>query len=268
MHLFYAYGSGLGHLNRVWSYCKIQKLELSTCIVLTNSKHNHFLPPAIKVIQHSSAVFQDHALFGKILAQIIEEHGVTALIVDVFPCGFYGELQNIDQLSLPKTLLARILNHSYFEQFTSPNYDDLVVFEKGVVHENYTYTNTNYLAIQDAFQFSDASITLQKPFFCIIHSEPEAEVMQLYKLAKLHQKKGEHMYIQTYSNGLTFNDKEVTVILNTPPLLTLLENSEKLFTACGYNLFHATEQYRAKQIFMPFKRRYDDQFLRKREGQK
>lgn len=266
MHLFYAYGSGLGHLNRILSFIKVEKLAFSKCIVLTNSKHTHFLPGEIQWIHYADSVFKNHELFAKTFLQIIEAYAVTSLVVDVFPCGFYGELKNINVVAVPKTLLGRILNPLYFEQYGSPKYDELIVFEKGVLLENYNYSSVRHFTIHNTFQFSDESISLQKPFFFIIHSEPETEVIQLFKWAKLYQKNKEHIYIQTHCDLVNFHDKEVTVIHNKLPLQTLLEHSEKIFTACGFNLFHATEPYRTKHYSMPFKRRYDNQFMRKREG--
>ncbi|WP_282132546.1 hypothetical protein [Cellulophaga baltica] len=264
MILFYAYGSGLGHINRIQSYIQDKNIPFSSCIILTNTKHKNFISPAIKTIYQQDSFFKDSLLFRDTLHQLIETYLIKELVVDVFPSGFYGELQYFDDVSLKKTLLARILKAAYFKKQGTPRYDELLVLEKGIDLKHYNYKKVSYAQVQTDLRHSKKEIQIKAPFFYIIHSEPAEEVHQLYKIAKMHQKNGEHIYIQTFCalDDLT-NEEGVTVLQNTPPLLSLLEEADKLFTACGFNLFYATEQYRAKQYFMPFKRRYDDQFQRK-----
>ncbi|WP_103863410.1 hypothetical protein [Aquimarina sp. I32.4] len=268
MKLFYVYGSGLGHLNRILSYIRIKKIKLSSCIILTNSKHKNYLPQEITVQYYPDPFFKDHALFSETLTRCIDNNNVDELVVDVFPCGFYGELTILSKVSVKKTLLTRILKTSYFDEYTSPWYDELVVLEKGIELDYYNYKEKIHLSIIDGFVYHTIdTYPVKAPFFLIIHSEPEEEVIQLYKLAKLYQKNKEHIYIQTYCNTIKFVEENVTVILAKDPILQLLEQSTKIFTACGFNTFFATQKYRNKQYFLPFKRRFDDQFKRKNKNE-
>ena len=49
---------------------------------------------------------------------------------------------------------------------------------------------------------------------------------------------------------------------NIYPASTLFESAERIFTACGFNAMKQTELFREKHFFIPFERRYDDQFKR------
>ncbi|TPN85979.1 hypothetical protein [Aquimarina algicola] len=264
MILFYAYGSGLGHLNRILSYIKVRALEFSSCIIMTNSTYKTFLPKEIKTMYYPDSFFKNQILFFETLLQIIKQFNVRELVVDVFPSGFYGELHNLDVIKIKKTILARILKPFYFDKYASPQYDDLVVLEKGIMLEHYNFSKTVSVPIKEGFIFSKQEINLQIPFFFILHSGPEEEVIQLYRLAQLYRKNSEHIYIQTFSKMQKLKDENVTFIFSERPIFSLLHASTKIFTACGFNTFYATQNYRQKQFFLPFKRTFDDQFKRKK----
>jgi hypothetical protein len=41
-----------------------------------------------------------------------------------------------------------------------------------------------------------------------------------------------------------------------------LPRASRIVTACGFNVMRQTEPYRDRHTFLPFPRRYDDQFTR------
>jgi len=264
MKLFYVYGSGFGHLNRVISYIDNKKYVNSECIILTNSKHINLLPKEIVLIHCDDSFFKNHAEFYIELINLIKVYQINEFIVDVFPCGFYGELRRLQSVKIKKTLLTRILNQSYFNQYCSLYFDELIVFENGVELHNYQFKKQTNITFNLKTRYERNELKLKKPFFYIIHSEPIEEVVQLYKLANLHKKNNEHIYIQTLiKTDIIENIENVTLIISKKPILSLLEESQKIFTACGFNIMMETYKYRKKQYFLPFKRRYDDQFKRK-----
>ncbi len=264
MKLFYVYGSGFGHLNRIISYIHNKKYIYSECVILTNSRHTSFLPKEIVIVHRVDSFFKNHTKFQIEFSHLIEANQINELIVDVFPCGFYGELHILQAIKIKKTLLSRILNQSYFNQYRSPCFDELVVFEDGIELYNYQFGKQTKMTFNLKTRYITREIKLKKPFFYIIHSEPDEEVIQLYKFAKLYQKNNEHIYIQTLNkiNGLEHIDN-ITLIPTKKPLLSLLKESQKIFTACGFNIMIETSKFREKQYLFPFKRRYDDQFKRK-----
>lgn len=265
MYLFYVYGSGLGHLSRVLDYIHQKKIPYSSCTILTNSKWSNYIIYAIDVIQKDDSFFKNETAFISSLKTILKKKNITNLVVDVFPSGFYGELSQIETFGVKTILLARNLSFEYFKQFKPPIFDILVCYEKIIETKFYNYKLKEELELsQMDVKFENETLSLdQKPFFYILHSQPKTEVLQLYKMAKHYQNNNQNIYIQTFCNDFDVEDKTVIIIKNKKPYKQLFDNCEKLFTACGFNTFYLTESYRNKQYFIPFKRKYDDQFLRK-----
>ena len=46
------------------------------------------------------------------------------------------------------------------------------------------------------------------------------------------------------------------------PASYLFESAEQIVSACGFNIMRQTETFKEKHQFLPFWRRFDDQFLR------
>lgn len=263
MKLIYAYGSGLGHLNRVLTFISYQKIPLQGCLLITNSKHLSYLPKELKVKALPDAFFSGFE-FSSYLKILIDEFSINELIVDVFPAGFYGELTNIAEFNIKTTLLARILKPNYFQLYSSPIFDTVFLMENGIVIENYQYKELTSLEIEDYSGYSSVDLDLTKEsFFLIIHSSSSEEVFTLYKYARLIDR-NKQIYIQTYSTDFKIEDENCQIIYNELPILSLIENCDKLFTAGGFNIIKITRNYRSKQYIIPFWRRYDDQFLRKK----
>lgn len=266
MIIVYAFGYGLGHLNRVVSYLQSEEICLDTVLLLTNSPYTSYLPSEIRVFWFDTENNRNiHQIFNK-LTDLIFQYKVTEIIVDVFPSGFYGELIGLDTIDLPKILLARVLNPHYFQNYpTAPLYTKIIVVEPGVAVERYRYENIKRVQLDLSKGYARYPLLPKHPFFVILHSGPRLEVLRLYKKAFGFQKKGEHIYIQTYSSVEALEKiPEVSVIYQQLPIRSLLEGCDLLFTACGFNTFWTTASYRKKQHVIPFARRYDDQFLRKR----
>jgi hypothetical protein len=49
---------------------------------------------------------------------------------------------------------------------------------------------------------------------------------------------------------------------NLYPATPLLPLADRILTACGFNVMRQTAAYRQQHRFLPFPRRFDDQFLR------
>jgi len=270
MKLFYVNGGGLGHLNRFLSYIYYKEYNYEECVVITNSRYINYLPKAIKILQYERAIFKDSEAFFTILTQLLDTYSIEEFVVDVFPAGLYGELYNIDVLAVKKTLLARIIKPTYFfRNKIIPKYDTIFQFEEGVSLESYNYDNVVPIKIEKRlFTCSNTQayrLQTSSPFFLIMHSAPEKELLNLYSMALTHREKNEHIYIQTFCTSLKskINDEHVTVIENEKPILELIEKSDKIFTGCGFNTFWSLEKYRDKHFILPFHRLYDDQKKRK-----
>jgi hypothetical protein len=56
--------------------------------------------------------------------------------------------------------------------------------------------------------------------------------------------------------------KEDTVLFNFYPAYPCFEKVHKIVTACGFNSMLQTKAFRHKHVFIPFERRFDNQYLR------
>ncbi|MDF4222196.1 hypothetical protein [Maribacter huludaoensis] len=266
MYLFYVYGAGFGHINRVLNYIYTQNIPLADCVLLTNSIYHDRVPKDIKTIHKEDAFFKDKEGFDLFLRNCITDYKIATLVVDVFPAGFYGELENsITELTTIQTvLLVRILHKDYFEKYERPVYDVIYSLEKGVMLANYNYKEVIPLTLQLKPRECSQEVTLKKPYFLVMHSSPIDEVLLLYRQALLYRT-NEHIYIYSFSKI-----PEQQVFKNSSVIHSVgiadkhLKEASKIFTGSGFNSILETKKYREKQHVLPFKRKYDDQFLRKR----
>lgn len=273
MRLFYVFGNGLGHLNRILSYIRLYQIPFDKCILITNSKYTDYLPKTMEIIVQPITFFKNkEEVLPWLKSQIALRKAITELVVDVYPSGFYGELAEIDTLEVKKTLLARLLKPHYFKRNTkSQLYDKLIVVEEGLNTSLYHAKEIEWINLPLDVNYNTKRLKLSMPFFLIMHSGPALEVEKLYNLAKTYRTNNEHIYIQTFSdlnNHISKEEENLTIIHKEKPYLDLLNNALKIFTGVGYNTFWSTEIYRNKQIMMPFMRGYDDQFMRKRMSYK
>ncbi len=268
--LIYAFGMGLGHLNRIICYLDQHDIDPKHCTIVTNSRYLDYLPIEMHIQKFSVGFFADSALFFSKFKQLVETLDIQELLIDVYPSGFYGELSNLNTFKIKKTLLARVLKHNYFRKNPlGPLYNNVVVVEKGVVTSNYQYQTLAYCKLDLVTGYSLKKLVPKYPFFLILHSGPPIEVVKLYKKALGQRKHNEHIYIQTFCRLENLENLPfVTIIFRDLPVKVLLDECQILFTGCGFNTFWTTESYREKQQIIPFVRGFDDQFRRKRIADK
>ncbi|MEP2280545.1 hypothetical protein [Maribacter sp.] len=266
MYLFYVYGAGFGHINRVLNYIYTQNIPLADCVLLTNSIYHDRVPKDIRTLHKEDTSFKDKDGFNLFIQNCITEYKIATLVVDVFPAGFYGELEkSITELTTIQTiLLARTVNKDYFEKYGSPVYDIVYTLENGIELANYQYKKVVPFTLQIKPREHSQEVIFKKPYFLVMHSSPLDEVLLLYKQALLYRT-NEHIYIYSFSDIPKDLIPENTSSIHGNSIEEhVLENATKIFTGCGFNSILETEKYREKQYVLPFKRKYDDQFLRKR----
>ncbi|OWW25826.1 hypothetical protein B4Q04_09540 [Zobellia sp. OII3] len=265
MYLFYVYGAGFGHINRVLNFIYTQEIPLRKCVLLTNSVFNDQVPKAIQTLHKEDGFFKDQVNFTLFLLDCIKSYKINTLVVDVFPAGFYGELEKSIPLlnSIQTILLARILNEGYFEKYSCPVYEIVYTLENGIALADYRYKEVIPFTLQIRPREGSEALKLKRPFFLVMHSSPLEEVLLLYKQALLYRT-DEYIYIHSFAEIPKDRMGENTSSINGVGIdEKTLENAAKIFTGCGFNTILETKKYRKKQHILPFKRRYDNQFKRK-----
>jgi hypothetical protein len=119
-------------------------------------------------------------------------------------------------------------------------------------------------------------------FWLVIHSEPLEELIILleYTFEKYRIKKSLAKIIVVTQIDKTIILQEIIednnfrvyenlidnlLIINSLEINSLLEKAEKIISACGFNIMQQTKKFANKHEFIPFERRYDDQFWRAKQ---
>jgi hypothetical protein len=118
----------------------------------------------------------------------------------------------------------------------------------------------------------------RRPIWLIVHSGSEAETAELiaYAAEMSHMESIEARLIliapkaQTPDSRLPAPDSGLPTGVERfdfYPAAALFPIADRIITGCGFNSMRQTENYREKHRFIPFSRRFDNQFLRARRRQ-
>jgi hypothetical protein len=265
MILVYAYGSGLGHLKRVYDFLLHQHIQLQNCIILTQSEYGDFWNKEFVLKILPKERFRDKSLFLYEFRHLIDIYNVKEILVDVFPEGFYGELTAcLADLTIKKTLLARIISPRYFKEHPIHTvYDQIYVTERGVEAGPYRFRHFKQIEIEYHFEQPMCLDMCSEPYHLILHSQPAEEVMCLYKLSKMYDNQVKTIIFSMCDHSLHVTDANTIMYTQKHPCISDIANATKIFAGIGFNTVRMLKNYITKTIFVPFPRIYDDQFLRK-----
>jgi uncharacterized protein YcfL len=286
MILYYAMGGGLGHITR--SIALIQQLSLPTdkIILLTASPYTSFpfVPHQIKVCQIPSRLEDDLTLYQHWLQRVLAEHPIQAIYLDCFPCGILGEWTFFEHLQCPFYHIARLFkwedyqkNHiqsnptfekTYLlEDIESPHLAFLKKHSKTIEKIAIQYPKVELLAPQRAFWEKLKSQYAQ--IWLIVHSEPleEVEILLAYAQEVAHIAHQQPCFVVMTQIKLTTKHPN-TYLWDAYPVEPFFEWADKIISACGFNVMQQTKPFREKHLFLPFERKFDDQFLRAKKERK
>ena len=266
MYLFYVYGSGLGHLKRVSDFIHFIQIPVSNCLILSQSDYGLFWEKEWNFIQYTKSQFENEDNFRFSFNNLIVKYSISEVFVDVFPEGFFGELTNcLANFKGKKSLIARILSKDYFLKFRSKSFFDKVYFtEQGIHKENYSFNEFEKIDLKFVFDSKGSQDPIISPYSLIIHSQPNEEVALLFRLSQMYNT-GEKMIVYTCSDLFDINLSENLEIRHLKsPTNQILANSVQIFSSTGFNSTRMLKEYLDKTVFVPFSRKYDDQYLRKR----
>ena len=215
----------------------------------------------------------------------LEHYNVNSLWVDTFPLGIRGELVDLGA-DLERVYIARYLSWpDYLNAVQWEPTTDLVRFDQCWVVDHLHSTQTEYID-QHCERINKLSLPLGwakangiasgcdipkktgSPVWLIAHSMPASELLELFLYA---QDIAQIEQVQpVYWVCTALNEQDLppeflhadVQVMNVFPASQLFEAADRLFTACGYNTMNETEVHAHKHQFIPFPRRYDDQFLR------
>ncbi len=275
MILYYALGGGLGHLARARRV--IARLDLTEDIMVlgvAGSIGCLGLPAHVRYRHLPARLARDGAGCRAYIRDMIGRYAPQSVYIDCFPAGILGELAGIDFGVARRCLIARALRWKAYRGLLG---DPAPRFDAAYVVEPLEAAQHDYLARHCAkVQALDLSPSRvpgspkpevlpdldDRPLWLVAHSGPGHEVVELmdYALAM--------MRIEGVAARLLVialerpPHPEDFHYLGAQPASAFFPHVARIVTACGFNTLLETRPYRERHYFLPFARRYDDQFAR------
>jgi hypothetical protein len=259
--LYYCLGGGLGHLSRTIAILNSSPKIIEHVRILSSSKLSHLAskvsPCPLDTIPE--AVMNDKTLYFKFLQNFIKVHSIKVIILDTFPFGMFGEMNYIDE-QIPRILIARYLNWDKYKQRINEIHN--IFPGKSLVLEPQGNEYFNILKEKSEIEYLNKPVILRdvreiefRDKFLIIHSGPDDEMERLIKKAKL----------RMAEYGIAEDNYDIIKPSNDIfPAYSIIHSYKYIVSAAGYNMCGIAAELREKsEIFLhPFKRKFDDQFLR------
>lgn len=274
MILYYAVGGGLGHLTRASAIIRQLQIPRTDVRVLTASPFASWYFSDLPLLTLPSHLQNNPEFYEIWLQQQCKKYQFTEMWVDSFPCGILGELHCLEKFDIKTTYFARILDWNNYKGLMKHQAHFQKIWLLEDLEEEHQAFVEGLGANVENFTFSYPEISPQKNLFdendwLIVHSEPANEVAELLA------------YAQDQANIENINPrfcvispiKELdTLVLykhfDLFPAYPYFQHVGRIFTACGFNSMQQTKDFAQKHHFLPFRRRFDNQFLRAKARQK
>lgn len=275
MNLFYVNGGGLGHLSRINAFIFTKKIKLEECLILTSSEFATLLFPISNIKTIPNKYSEDKKKLVLFIKNTIDENSFENIYIDTFPLGILGELQFVDFKGISLNYIARHLKwnlYSSLYQYANLKYKFTYIVEN-VDNEHFEFIDSNsnqQLRLTLDYQKSKPTkevleiFNSPKEIWLIVHSTPIDEVLALLEHAKdianVENKNPQFVIISQSKLGIS----EDIIQLDYFPAYNLFPYANKIISGCGFNIMQQTKNFRKKHIAIPFPRKFDDQFNRKK----
>jgi hypothetical protein len=262
MILYYALGSGLGHLTRGRRVLEALGLvEEATFVTASPYADDVRVTGGIPVIVVPQHLERDRVAHRAWLGDVACR--AERLIVDTFPCGIQGEVVGLD---VPMDLVARLLRWNEYRRVVPdemPGFDTVWRIEELTPeHEDALRSQARRILPLD---LGASPIPAAEPgnYWVVVHSGPEEEVRELVEYAE-------------ELRAVSINPPERVVVASPCPVplpcgfvsrdvypaAQLFPGAARIISAAGFNVMLETEPWRAKHVVLPFARKFDDQYRR------
>lgn len=277
MVLYYAPGGGYGHFCRA---CKVlAQLEPGIKAVIICSPG--ISSPADKttntVQQIPFHLKNDCAHLRQYLCSCIDSIKPQRIYIDSFPAGIIGECIGCHSLELlPVIYIARLL---HWDSYASTAQTSSFIFSHSYIIEpleddHYHYIKKHsrsfrpLLLTSVQYDTSNQDITgisqyTSRPLWCIIHSGCSTEVETLIgysiQMAHMELRIVQHLLIAPY------RPKDLppeVMYIDYFPAIDFYPFADRIISGCGFNMMQETIPYWYKHRYIPFERRFDNQYKR------
>lgn len=273
MILYYAMGTGLGHLTRARAV--IHTLNLAPDVtILTDSQCEVGLFNTVRMPADLREGREDAADWVRAK---ISELKADEFYLDAFPCGLYGEFDRgfwaTAAGDVKVTYLARLLR---FERYRTIMPDKPINLTRTLVFEELTADHRQYVEAQsgDVRDFGELKdppedcpqvaleLLQQHPdFWLVVHCGSKDELKRLVDYARqLQQDMQDETTILVVSNYKIAHEHVICESFYRAD--SLFSAARKIVTAGGFNSMRQLKRYSEKHFFLPFERFFDDQYTR------
>lgn len=279
MVFYYAVGGGLGHLSRAKKVLKALNINDFKVITAQQSVDEAlFSQDQLLILKKEWA--SSPQMVTPWISRHCKEYNVNTIFIDTFPIGIVGEISNgFPNLNVDLIYVARFLKWFDYEKATKVNTNKnsnrfqscFIVDELHPLQEKYIESQcaqVEKLPLIHQTSDNQNNISIKKNTWLIAHSMPISELQELLAYAKevahLEAQQPNYLICTTLDTSALpeeFHKNNVDVIQRYP-IDSLIAKCERFFTACGYNIMNETTDQADKHHFLPFPRRYDDQYLR------
>ena len=290
MILYYAMGGGLGHLVRARAVLHTLGLESRAAIVTASA---HAADPRVvgrvPVFRAPSAGERPASDYRDWLTSLLTETAPEEIFVDTFPAGLLGEWNALADLPVVRgarrTYVGRLLRWS--EYTTTLHVPPRLSFARGLfvedLHPDHDAAmrsccdDVRSLVLRDpppdptADVANDAALAnvlrmLPQRFWLVVHSGPQDEVVELVAYARDRQRyeRNEDPLLLACPLGVIdpLSDLLGATPIDVYPATALCHRAARVITACGFNSMRQMWPIRERHAYLPFQRRFDDQFAR------
>lgn len=280
MILYYAVGGGLGHLTRARAVAHTLGLQ-EQVVLMTASPfaRDRRVTGNFELVTVPMEVAGDMPAYRVWLQRVLARFQPSAIYLDTFPAGILGEFCDFSfPTDTPVHHVARLLQwDEYASQMTGtppPLATTYVVEELTDEHDAFLRWNSAALSRlelrdppqphDDALKWIMRSLTGDgRPLWLVVHSGPASEIEELIAFAEeMRAAEGVEPRVLLVAPSRPSGLPERIAYLDLYPADAIFSYADRIITACGFNLMRQSEPYREKHRFMPFVRRFDDQFLR------
>jgi hypothetical protein len=274
--LIYAPGGGYGHFTRA--------LAISNTLLFANvTLYVSSIPGFISINNNPDirkipiAAQNDRTEFRLWFTNELLKCKPDVIIIDTFPAGICGELNEVDLSTIYTLLIGRNLKFDAYRRNAGQlqnRINRICLIEKVTDHYlNYLKTlcsEISDITIDDSFYTCEEDPVFVNTInqhlgqkWLLVHSGNQDECEKLYeygqKIARVHRINPFLLLCGNFSNSL---ENAMCVIVKMYPVYQYYSRFDRVISGAGFNSVRQARKYARAYNFYPFERRYDDQHAR------
>lgn len=282
MILYYAMGGGLGHLVRARAMAHTLGWHDMTVFTASPYAADPRVLGGFARVQVPPELAAARTEYGELLYDTIDRIQPSEIVVDTFAVGILGELPSL--ITGPAVPLLHVARYVKPELLPPPHRSPLIHFDTTYVVEPLAGEHVEFVTalsseviplelidppahiLADQHARIEAHAPAGTPLWLVVHSEPHEETEQLVQYAR------EMAMIEGIAPRFVVATPEADAFAREPdddilaidlfPASALFARADRIITACGFNAMRQAAPFGDRHRFLPFARRYDDQYLR------